>query len=353
MCFDSVYTRAITRAMTTPSTEWKEDIAPGEDERFEAIAKELASIAAERDGGTMKHRALHPKQHVGLRATLEVRGGLPPHAAQGLFAKPHRYHCYARFSNGAGRFQHDREPDLRGFAIKILDVDGKKALGDARTQDFLMVDTPKLPFKDVGEFVAFVRAGKNPKTLPQTLVRELGFFRTVGAVSRVLGIVKGKRGSLLDLTYYTVAPVAFGPHAARLSLAPLHDRDAAARAGTDVDYLGGETRARHGKHAVRFELRAQFFTSAAETPIERGDVEWPTPWVTLATLTLEPAPSDPKKREALDAFVSAASFDPWHALEAHKPLGMIMRARKHAYYASTQGRKAAAEPDGTEWAGFA
>jgi len=126
------------------------------------------------------------------------------------------------------------------------------------------------------------------------------------------------------------------------------ERDGAARAGTDRDYLGGETHARHGKHAVRFELRAQFFTSAAETPIERGDVEWPTPWVVLATLTFEPAPSDPKKREALDAFVSAASFDPWHALVEHKPLGAMMRARNHAYRLSTELRGSAGEPDGSE-----
>jgi hypothetical protein len=32
----------------------------------------------------------------------------------------------------------------------------------------------------------------------------------------------------------------------------------------------------------------------------------------------------------------------------HRPLGGMMRARKHAYFASTKGRGAAAEPDGLE-----
>ena len=114
-----------------------------------------------------------------------------------------------------------------------------------------------------------------------------------------------------------------------------------------------DAHARHGKGGIGYELRAQFFTSEAETPIERSDAEWTSPWVTLGALTLEPASADAAKREALDAAVDAMSFDPWHALVEHRPLGAVMRARKPAYFASTQARKAAAEPDGTEWAGFA
>jgi hypothetical protein len=339
--------------MSTPSRDWKEVILPTEQAEFDAIGAELAALATERDGGTAKHRALHPKSHLGTRATLEINDGLPEHARQGLFAKPGTYHCYVRFSNGAARFQHDREPDLRGFALKILDVDGKKALGDARTQDFLMIDAPKLAFRSVGEFMAIVRAGKDPKKLPQKLIGELGFFSAVGLIVRVLGMVKGKRGTLADLTYYTVAPVSFGPYAARLSLAPLHDPEPGARAGAHRDYLRDDASARQGKYTLRYQLRAQFFTTEERTPLERGDVEWPTAWVSLATLSLEVASNDPKKREALDAYVESLSFDPWHALEAHKPLGAIMRARKAAYFASTQARQAAPEPDGTEWAGWA
>ncbi len=335
--------------MTTPSRDWKEVIAPGEEAEFEKIGAELAAMAAERDGGTAKHRALHPKRHVGVRATLEVRSDLPEHAKQGLFAKPGAHHAYVRFSNGAARFQRDREPDLRGFALKVLDVDGKKVLGEARTQDFLLIDVSKLAFRSVDEFMAVVRAGKDPKKLPQKLIGALGFFSALGLIARVLKMVTGKRGTLLDLSYFTCAAIAFGPYAARLSLAPLHEHDAGARAGTDKDYLRDEALARNAKHALRFELRAQFFTSEAETPIERSDVEWATPWVPLGTLTFEPASADPNKRDALDAFIEAASFDPWHALVEHRPLGAVMRARKPAYFASTQARKAAAEPDGTEW----
>jgi hypothetical protein len=39
-------------------------------------------------------------------------------------------------------------------------------------------------------------------------------------------------------------------------------------------------------------------------------------------------------------------FDPWHALIEHRPLGNMMRARKHAYFASTKGRSAGASCGG-------
>ena len=50
------------------------------------------------------------------------------------------------------------------------------------------------------------------------------------------------------------------------------------------------------------------------------------------------APQDaysPERRVYVDEVLS---FDPWHALEAHRPLGNIMRARKLAYAASSHFR---------------
>jgi hypothetical protein len=43
-----------------------------------------------------------------------------------------------------------------------------------------------------------------------------------------------------------------------------------------------------------------------------------------------------------DCNVEQATFDPWQALAAHRPLGAIMRARKHAYFASQKTRGAVA-----------
>jgi hypothetical protein len=55
-----------------------------------------------------------------------------------------------------------------------------------------------------------------------------------------------------------------------------------------------------------------------------------------------------ERGRSIASFVEKLSFDPWHALVEHRPLGAMMRARNHAYRLSTAERGAAPEPDGSE-----
>src|SRR5262245_13943247 len=122
-----------------PATDWKEVIRAGEAERFEEYGALLAAMHARKAAQAGLGRSLHTKANLGVEATFEVLGGLPPEAATGMFAAPRTYAAVARFSNGAGHVQSDRRPDVRGLAVKLFDVDGKKVipgLEDARTQDF-------------------------------------------------------------------------------------------------------------------------------------------------------------------------------------------------------------------------
>src|SRR5262249_11305339 len=106
--------------MANPSTDWKETVAPDEEERFERLAERLAALRKPREGKPA--RALHAKGHAGLRARFRVLDDLPAHARHGLFAEPRERRAYVRLSNGSGAVQPDRVPDLRGLAIKVLDV---------------------------------------------------------------------------------------------------------------------------------------------------------------------------------------------------------------------------------------
>ena len=67
-------------------------------------------------------------------------------------------------------------------------------------------------------------------------------------------------------------------------------------------------------------------------PIEVADKDWPedkSPWLKVANLTAAPQHS---YSDARQLFVDERlSFSPWHALEAHRPLGGIMRSRLKAY----------------------
>ena len=330
--------------MTQPSRSWKETITEGEDRELGKLAEELGALQAKKGG---RERALHAKPHAALRAVLTVRSDLPAHAAQGLFAKPGKFNAYVRLSNGSAARQHDKEPDLRGFAIKLLGVEGKKVLGDATTQDFLLIDSPTVAFKTPQEFVTFVKAAASPATLPFKLIGALG-FRAFSLIGEVVKMAKGKRKSLLDLPYFTVGSVMMGPYAARLRLTPAHQASPHAKPEADRAYLRAELIPRVRAGGVSFVLEAQFCEGENES-VEDTTREWATPFVPLAQLEILAADLESEAGKKETEFIEALSFDPWHALVEHRPLGITMRARKHAYYTSTQNRRAAAEPDGSEW----
>lgn len=333
--------------MGEPITSWRESIAEGEEAMLEALAVELAELQRQKGG---EHRGLHVKQHAGVRATLHVAEGLGGHVAQGLFARPGAYRAYVRFSNGSARAQHDRAPDLRGLAVKVLGVEGPKVLGDASTQDFLFIDNDTLPFRSPREFVTFVRCSQHRASLPFALFGKLG-FRALGLLGALAREIRGDRGSLLDLAYHTVGAVSWGPYAARLHLEPLHHPSPHARPAAARDYLRDELAPRVRAGGVAYAITAQLATSDAES-VEDVSSRWGAPAVRVGKLVLEADDPTSTAGQRLDAFVRGLSFDPWHCLTTHRPLGVTMRARKHAYFHSTRTRSAAGEPDGSEWGSF-
>jgi len=326
------------------STDWKETTTPDEDARFEEYAQRLATLQRKHAHGGAAHRALHAKGHGIHEASLAVAADVPEHARHGLFAKPATYEALVRFSNGAGRVQADRVGDVRGIAVKVLGVTGKKVLGDASTQDFLAVLSSSLPVRDADEFVALVWALRSP---PLALFRLLGAFG-FGAFPLVRRAVKGLKtapGSLAAKRFYSAAPIQCGPHAVKLALTPVDP--AAGDPEPSRDAYGDELAARLRRAPVTYELALQFFVDEERTPIEDTSIEWPediAPYVRVATLAIAQQDVSSERGVRLAARGEQLSFDPWHALVEHKPLGAMMRARKHAYFASTKGRVTAAEP---------
>jgi hypothetical protein len=229
--------------------------------------------------------------------------------------------------------------------VKLLDVDGKKSipgLEDARTQDFLAIRTPTVPMKTADEFVAIVRAAQSPALLPFKLIGAVGMKR---GFQLVKAIVKGLRvpmTSLATTSYYGALPIKYGPYAVQFGFFP--PEAAVPSKGKDPMYIGKELAARLREGAVTYEMRVQFFEDEATTPIEDPTVEWKTPWVAVAKLTIGKQDAASRRGQKVAALVEQMSFDPWHAREDLRPLGGLMRARNHAYRVSTQGRSAIVEP---------
>jgi hypothetical protein len=327
-----------------PSTDWKENVASDEDERFERYAQQLRALQRKRATNGKAARALHAKSHVGVVARLEIGADLPANARFGLFARPVTYDCYARFSNGAPVTQHDKKGDVRALALKVRGVDGAKVLGDARTQDFLLVQSSVTPFRGPDEFVAFVRAAATPALLPIKLFAWVGFGRTLDILRRLAGGPVSKPvASMATLRLFSAAPIRLGPYAARYALRPLQTADEPPPEG-EPGYLAADLARRLREGPLAWDMELQFYEDAQRTPIEDASAEWDAPYVTVARLTIPKQDVASDEGKATAALVESLSFDPWHALVEHRPLGAMMRARKHAYYASTQERGSAAEP---------
>ena len=112
------------------------------------------------------------------------------------------------------------------------------------------------------------------------------------------------------------------------------------------DALAVELQARVRASPLSFRVEAQRFVDEPRTPIEDPTVEWTerdAPWAALARLAIPAQAAESRAGRALAAYVERLSFDPWHALVEHRPLGAVMRARAVAYRRAVAARGAIPE----------
>lgn len=325
-----------------PSTQWQEHIAADEAGRFSGYGQVFAAIQARKSKKYGPGRALHRKQLSASSGRLEVLGDLPDFARQGLFAEPGTFDAWVRLSNGGMDRAPDRMPDVRGFAIRVLGVQGDSALGNgpAKSQDFTLINNEIFAFPKSDEFVAFVNAAsQGGGALLRFLVKRYGLL---GGPARLFKLVKtmGKPfGGFATEPMFSAAPMACGPYAVRVRLVPAASNGTAtpgANKDWNADFAG-----RLKKQPLHWDLQLQPFLNETLTPIEDASVNWSSAYTTVARLTLPDQDTDAAAGQAFADTVESAVFDPWQALAAHRPLGDVQRARKVVYFASQKGRGAA------------
>jgi catalase len=334
-----------------PATDWQEKVDPEEAARFERYAEELHVLQRRRAHGGPALRGLHAKAQHGLEAAFTVLPDLPDHAKVALFADPATYPAYVRFSNGSGAVQSDKAPDVRGVAIKVIGVAGKKiipGMEDAATQDFLMIRTPVTPFRNADEFVEVLLATMSPASGLFRVAAKYGVGRTFSILSKAMGNLRKPTVSLATTRYFSAAPIQFGSYAVRYGLVPHAKPEPRSSGPRSDDYLRDDLSARLRQGPIHYDFQVQFFVDETRTPIEDHSVEWKeadAPFVTLARLTLSKQDPDSPRGGKVAEFVEKLSFDPWHAVKELRPLGNMMRARNVAYRVSTQERGVSPEPN--------
>ncbi len=328
-----------------PASDWKEEIAADEAERFERYAAYLAGVQSKRAHGGTFDRALHSKANLGVEAEFEVIAEAPEEARVGMFATPKVYRALARFSNGAGRRQPDRKVDVRGLAVKVFGVDGRKVIPgmeDETTQDFLGIRSSSVPMRDAAQFMAVVRASATPALLPLRLIGSLGPINGIRLIKRALAGLKAPQSALAATSFYSALPIKYGPYAVQYAFAA---REPAAPIKLVAPtHLGDDLAARLRERAVSYDFQVRFYRDPVSTPIEDAAVDWDSPWITVGKLTLPVQDPTSVRGNKVTDMVERLGFDPWHAREDLRPLGNIMRARNAAYRVSTQARKSLSEP---------
>ena len=301
-------------------------------------------------------RSVHAKCHGLLHGELEVLDLALPHA-QGLFARPRRYPAVIRLSTTPGDLLDDRVSTPRGFALKVLGVEGPRLPGSegATTQDFLFVNGPAFPSSSAREFLSSLKllaatTDKAPLLKRAVSAVARGTEKVVEALGGESATLKGLGGqpetNILGETFFSQVPFLHGLYMAKWSVAPLSPQ-LQALAGAPVDLSGhpdglrDAVVAHFASEGGVWALRVQLCTDLDAMPIEDATVPWPedlSPWVTVGHLHVPPQPAwDEVRATELD---DGLAFAPWHGLAAHRPLGSINRVRRDAYHHSAAVRSA-------------
>lgn len=303
-------------------------------------------------------RDAHAKSHGILKGELQVYENLPEHLAQGVFSVPKTYPVIVRFSTAQGSINPDKMSAFRGMAIKVIGVEGEKLLpelSDALTQDFLMVNYPVIPTGTITEYLKMQEALEKQADSGQ-LFQQIAQKAAVGVQNALAAVgladdtnaLSAPGPHILGDTYFSMAALRFGDYIAKINVKPLSG-NVKELAGKEIDkaliesdenaFLTRVIEDFFRSGTAEYEMGVQLCTDLQSMPVEDGSVQWPedkSPYQPVARLTFGPQDTFSAARRVYADDV--LSFNPFHCLLSHRPLGNIMRVRKLAYETSSRYR---------------
>lgn len=278
-------------------------------------------------------RGGNTKTHGIVRAEFIVHDNLPPEFRHGIFAEPKTYRAWVRFS-GPGPYVTPDIDDV-GFmsiSIKLMGVPGPKLMDEEKfTQDLFGVSTPTFVTPDTRANAQLQKWSLKNAQIFYFL--DLRHPHLLDGIMQFLWIKV--QNSPFEAPYFSCVPYLLGEGQAmqysvwpksnqktpipRLPLRPPDDylRDAMVKALDQGD--------------VELDFRVQLQTDPHLMPIENAAVLWPerlSPRVSVATLRI---PRQKFNSPAQLAFARRLSYNPWHCIPEHRPLGNQSRARRRMY----------------------
>jgi len=263
--------------------------------------------------------------------------------------------------------------DVKGDRVRLPDLDGKAPVlldeGEGvATQDFLLVTHSEFFGADAAEFLEIasaILASKSMITIGLRLTRcffGLWPFRFRWRNAWALFRSFKWTSNPLYLEYFSQTPYRFAPRgtstldarAAKFCVRPLQRVSVGELiafwrmlAVYWVKSLTGKTQwqedcLRHSLHEylaarhARFEFCVQRRTNPDRMPLNNATRRWPERLseykrVAIISIADDPRYREPEFVEPLLRLGEHLTFSPWHAVEEHRPLGSINRARLFTY----------------------
>ena len=285
-------------------------------------------------------RGGNTKTHGIVRAEFIVHEGLPAQCRRGIFAEPRTFRAWVRFS-GPGPYITPDIDDV-GFmsiSVKLMGVPGPKLMDEEKfTLDMTGVSTPTFVTPDTRANAQLqIESVKNAQifyfvNLHQSHVLDL----------LMQGLWTKTQSSPLEAPYFSCVPYLLGEGQAMqysfwpkstqrtpIPRLPLRPPD---------DYLRNAMVKSLGAGDVELDFLVQLQTDSFLMPIENNAVLWPeklSPRVSVATLRI---PRQQFDSPAQLNFEKRLSYNPWHCIAEHRPLGNQSRARQRMYWALAQFR---------------
>ncbi len=313
----------------------EETLVAGEQRLAEQVAERSAQLVIEKfESEGFARRDAHPKSHGCVKAHIDIDNrALSPEERIGLFASNQSYPAWIRFSNGSPLIQVDNQRDVRGMAIKVMEVEGDKVLErhrDEQTQDFLLINGSAFFVKTPADYLQFTKKALDGSPVSFFLSLDPREWR-LRELYNLLSIV-GKKPSSPITQYWSTTPYALGEgRAVKYSARPCGEFASGWPKNPGADFLHDSLADALRSDDACFNFMVQRQVHAGGTPIEDSTVNWDdtdSPFLKVATIRIPSQSFDSPEHEA---FCEDLSFNPWHTLPEHRPLGNINRTRRVVY----------------------
>jgi hypothetical protein len=279
-------------------------------------------------------RGGNTKTHGIVRGEFVVHQDLPPQLRHGIYAEPRTYRAWVRFSGPGPYITPDIEDvGFMSISIKLMGVPGPKLMEEEKfTQDMFGVSTPTFVTPDTR-----ANAQLQIESVKNAQFYYFVNFRRSHILDLIMqGLWTKTQSSPFEAPYFSCVPYLLGEgQAMQYSIWPKRKRR------TPIprlplrppdDYLRNAMVATLAREDVEFDIRLQLQTDPHLMPLENNAVLWPTklsPRVSAATLRI---PRQKFDSPAQMEFAKRLSYNPWHCIPEHRPLGNQSRARRRMYY---------------------